>query len=123
MLYRFGEFTLDTDGAQLRRAGDLVDTEPQVIRLLKYLAENRDRVISKNELIEVIWNGRIVSDATLNSRISSVRRAVGDTGKVQAVIRTYSKQGYQFVTKLEKNGGPRKSGQKPSIAVLPFYNL
>ncbi len=123
MLYRFGEFTLDTDGEQLRRTGDLVDTEPQVIRLLKYLAENRDRVISKNELIEVIWNGRIVSDATLNSRINSVRRAVGDTGKVQAVIRTYSKQGYQFVTKLEKNGGPRKSGQKPSIAVLPFDNL
>lgn len=123
MLYRFGEFTLDIDGIELRRAGEPVDTEPQVIRLLAYLAENRDRVVSKDELIEAVWHGRIVSDATLNSRISSVRRAVGDTGKVQSVIRTFSKQGYRFVTGLETVSVPDASAEKPTIAVLPFDNL
>jgi len=120
MLYQFGEYILDTDGICLRRAGAVVNTEPQVIGLLIYLAANRDRVISKGELIKVIWNGRIVSDATLNSRINSVRRAVGDSGKAQSVIRTYSKQGYQFVMKLETNGEANFLTAKPSIAVLPL---
>jgi len=123
MIYRFKEFTLDVGNAQLRRADAGIDTEPQVIALLIYLAENRDRVISKDELIDVVWNGRIVSDATLNSRISSARRAVGDTGKNQTIIRTYSKQGYQFVAELESNSAPPKSTEKPSIAVLPFDDL
>lgn len=123
MLYRFGDFTLDTDGAELRRGGEPVATEPQVIGLLGYLAENRDRIISKDEMIEAMWNGRIVSDATLNSRINSVRRAVGDSGKAQSVIRTHSKQGYRFVANVEAGAVPDRSAEKPSIAVLPFANL
>jgi adenylate cyclase len=123
MLYRFGDFTLDRDGAELRRAGEPVATEPQVIGLLSYLVENRDRVISKDELIEAVWNGRIVSDATLNSRINSVRRAVGDSGKAQSVNRTHSKQGYRFVANLQSDMTLEISADKPSIAVLPFANL
>jgi adenylate cyclase len=123
MLYWFGEFTLDTENALLCRAGAPVGTEPQVIGLLAYLVEHRERIVSKDELIEAVWDGRIVSDATLNSRINSVRRALGDSGKSQSAIRTFSKRGYQFVARIEADGMPAVSAEKPTVAVLPFDNL
>ena len=80
MRYRFGEHTLDTQIYELLRAGEPVATEPQVFSLLRFLVENPDRVVTKDELIESVWNGRIVSDATLSSRINAARQAVGDNG-------------------------------------------
>ena len=98
--------------------------------LLACLIENRERVVSKDELIEMVWDGRIVSDGTLNTRINSVRRAVGDDGKRQAVIKTFPRRGFRFVAevteKKESDLQPVQSALptgKPSIAVLPFSNL
>jgi TolB-like protein len=129
MIYRFGDFALDTDSLALTRDGAAVDVEPQVFSLLACLIENRERVVSKDELIEMVWDGRIVSDGTLNTRINSVRRAVGDDGKRQAVIKTFPRRGFRFVAELA-GGGEKKSAMpetaalgKPSIAVLPFDYL
>ena len=87
MTVHFDQYVVDTDRLELRRDGASVDIEPQVFSVLVYLIENRDRVVSKDELIEAVWNGRIVSDTTLNTRINAVRRAVGDDGKSQNVVK------------------------------------
>ena len=97
LIFIFGAYRLDPDRLEFMCDEKLVPLEPQVFRLLQHLIEHRDRVVSKDELFEQIWQGRIVSDATLNSRINAARRAVGDNGKAQAVIRTVSKRGYRFV--------------------------
>lgn len=120
LIFSFGPYQLDTDRLEFRRSEDPVALEPQVFRLLQHLIEHSDRVVSKDELFEVIWQGRIVSDATLNSRINAARRAVGDSGKTQTVIRTISKRGYRFVARLQPeptlSTGPSSalSGQEPS---------
>ncbi len=129
-MYRFESIEIDTDRLEIRSQGKPVSVEPQVFSLLLYLIENRDRVISKDELIASIWNGRIVSDATLNSRMNSLRRVVGDTGKAQQVIRTYPRRGFRFVAVLEHeepnepvSSEPQAVWERPSIAVLPFRYL
>lgn len=124
-LYRFGAFTLDTQTYELRRNGAAVPVEPQVFSLLTHLIENRDRVVSKDELIKVVWRGRIVSDATLSSRISAARLALEDTGEMQSIIRTIPRRGFRFVAELtgiDENAGAgmRRAGagedarEKPS---------
>ena len=97
MIYKFDQFTLDTESLELKQDGEPIEVEPQVFSLLACLIENADRVVSKDELIEMVWDGRIVSDGTLNTRINSVRRAVGDDGKAQAVIKTFPRRGFRFV--------------------------
>lgn len=106
----------------------MIHVEPQVFDLLLYFAHNSNRVISKDELIERIWKGRAISDAALNSRINSARRAVGDTGKQQAVIRTIQRRGFLFAAEVTTSsvvpGQPKLTlPDKPSIAVLPFDNM
>ncbi len=96
MIYRFGDYSLDMTAFELRRDGEAIPVEPQVFSLLAHLIENRERVVSKDDLIETVWGGRIVSDATLSSRISSARKAVGDSGAAQAVIRTIPRRGFRF---------------------------
>ena len=76
MILGFGEYQIDTDRRELRRAGKPLHVEPQVFDLILYLAENRERVISKDELFERVWKRRVVSDATLSSRINAARRAL-----------------------------------------------
>ena len=128
MIYRFDDFALDTDRFELGRGEDTVALEPQVFEVLAYLIAHSDRIVAKDELIDAVWQGRAISDSALNSRINSVRRAVGDSGATQTVIKTYPRRGFRFVSAVTQDGadGPQSwSGQsdKPSIAVLPFANL
>jgi TolB-like protein/tetratricopeptide (TPR) repeat protein len=133
MLYRFGRFSLDTDKCELMSGGEAVAVEPQVLAVLRLLIENRDRLVSKDELVERVWNGRIISDAAVSSRIKAARRAVGDDGEAQAVIRTVSRLGFRFVAQVEAptpasapealDAEPVEPPQRPSIAVLPFAVL
>ncbi len=97
MIYRFGEFTLEPLTYDLRCGDEPIPVEPQVFSVLQFLIENHDRVVSRDELIEAVWDGRVVSDATLSSRISAARTAVGDTGREQNIIRTIPRRGFRFV--------------------------
>jgi TolB-like protein len=135
----FSDHRLDTDRRELRRGGEPVALEPQVFDLLVHLIENRDRVVSKDDLIAAVWGGRIVSDSTLTSRINAARRAVGDTGQAQNLIRTIARKGLRFVgdvhvAGLEPTPGSAEQGpeparaalplpDRPAIAVLPFTNM
>ena len=147
--FRFADFEIDLARRELRRGGATVHIEPQVFDLLVHLIRNRDRIVSKDELIEVIWHGRIVSEAALSSRISAARRALGDSGNDQSLIRTMYKRGFRFVgepqgaasapavaqdqgrsalaahdtVKLAPSAEPLPLPDKPSIAVLPFQNM
>lgn len=138
LLLIFNNFTLDTDRRELKGAAGAIHVEPQVFNLLFYFARNPNRAIGKEELIEHVWKGRIVSDAALNSRINSARRAIGETGEKQTLIRTVPRHGFLFAadvttqtrqtdspSKVEKQVDPPKLElpDKPSIAVLPFRNL
>jgi DNA-binding winged helix-turn-helix (wHTH) protein len=98
----FGEHHLDVDRRELRRGADLIAVEPQVFDLLVYLLRNRDRVICKDELIATVWRGRIVSESTLTSHIHAVRKAIGDTGAAQRLIRTVPRKGVRFVGALKE---------------------
>ena len=97
MIYRFGDGVLDSQRRELTVDGAPVHLERQVFDVLRFLLENRDRVVSRDELIEAVWQGRIVSEATISARIFAARRAVGDTGKAQKVIRTLPRSGFRFV--------------------------
>jgi TolB-like protein/DNA-binding winged helix-turn-helix (wHTH) protein/Tfp pilus assembly protein PilF len=100
MAYRFESFVLDPNRG-LFEAGEPVGLEPQVLKLLTYLIDNRDRIVSHDELNAEIWGGRTVSEAALSSRIRAVRRALGDTRAKQAFVRTHPKRGFQFVAPVE----------------------
>jgi TolB-like protein len=141
LIYQFEDYSLDVERQELRRGSELVQVEPQVLDLLQYLIRNRDRVISKDDLIMNVWNGRIVSDSTLSSRITAVRQAIGDSGDDQRLIRTIARKGIRFVGDVIENqdGAQPEAGlgqtvespslappqlpDKPSIAVLPFNNM
>lgn len=139
MIYRFGSFSLDTERLELTSNAAPVDVQPQVFELLKFLIENRERVVSKDEIFDEVWQGRIVSDGTLNARINAARRALGDDGQEQSIIRTFPRRGFRFVAELiEGNEGlseldaafvsetsdlPQEVVVKSSIAILPFTNL
>jgi TolB-like protein len=141
MIYGFGEFELDLATMELRAGGTAVSIEPQVFALLALLAGNSERLVSKEELIEKVWDGRVVSDAAVASRIKSARQALGDDGKSQKFIRTIHGQGYRFVattrasrsnaavSAAEPRGDPDELSSmvqrleriaRPSLAVLPF---
>src|SRR5471030_1454837 len=144
MQYLFSDQTLDTDRRELCRGADRVAVEPQVFDLLVYLVKNRDRVVSKDDLIATIWDGRIVSESTLTSRINAARKAVGDSGRDQKLIRTIARKGFRFVGTLRSSQGERDTSgsasaardetnepsrsvlpplDRPAIAVLPFTNM
>jgi len=94
---RFSDYVLDTERRELWRGTQPVRVEPQVFDLLAFLVENRDRVVTKDDVFAAVWHGRIVSEATLSSRINAVRRAIGDTGEKQHLLRTVHRHGFRFV--------------------------
>ncbi len=106
VLFSFAEHTLDVDRRELRRGAETIPVEPQVFDLLVYLIENRDRVVSKDDLIASVWGGRIVSDSTLTSRIFAARKAVGDSAETQALIRTVPRKGFRFVGEIAPQTAP-----------------
>ena len=129
MLYLFEQFALDDERRELRGAG-IVSIEPQVFDLLLYLIKNRNRVISKDDLIASVWNGRVVSDSTLDSRINAVRKVLGDSGRDQKFVRTFARKGIRFVGEVSESETPTSgssravaNGDRPFFAVLPFQNL
>src|SRR5579871_3893318 len=97
MIYQFGSFELDLARIELRSGGAARHVEPQVFALLALLIENRERLVSKDEIIEKVWDGRVVSDAALSSRIKSARQALGDDGKSQRFIKTIHRKGFRFI--------------------------
>ncbi len=144
MTLSFGEYEIDVERRELRRAKNQVHVEPQVFDLLVYLVQNRDRVVSKDDLIASVWGGRIVSDSTLTSRINAARTAVGDSGEDQKIIRTVARKGLRFIgaihaqpTGVDPAFAARASpdvvhtlsrpavppSDRPAIAVLPFINM
>jgi adenylate cyclase len=132
--FEFGDYVLDVDRRELRRRNEPMTVEPQVFDLLLYLVQNRHRVVSKDDLIDTIWGGRIVSESAVTTRINAVRRAVGDSGAAQTVIRTVTRKGVRFIALVEEQEteDPRRlpsptfaappSVVRPSIVVLPFRN-
>jgi TolB-like protein len=136
MLYRFESFELDTARVELRENGEPRPVERQVFALLALLVENRERLVSKDEILEKVWDGRIVSEAAVASRVKSARQALGDDGKAQRFIRTIHRQGFRFVASVKAERdvqpaaepaaaaapapAPAEPAAQPSIAVLPF---
>jgi len=112
--FRFACFEIDVARQELRRAGAVVHIEPQVFDLIVYLVQHRDRIVSKDELIEAIWQGRFVSEAALSSRISAARRALGDSGNDQSLIHTQRKRGFRFIGEILHSGSaPTEMAGKP----------
>ena len=146
MNFRFSDFEIDVARYELRRADKIVPIEPQVFDLLAYLVRNGNRIVSKDELIDAVWLGRIVSEAAFSSRLSAARRAIGDDGARQVFIRTHYKRGFSFIGKLENRPTPADllaakpapqasapgadatapaivRSDRPYVAVLPFRNI
>jgi DNA-binding winged helix-turn-helix (wHTH) protein/tetratricopeptide (TPR) repeat protein len=142
MIYRFDEFSVNTDTLECHRAGVVVSLEAQVFSLLLVFIEHRERVLSKDALIELVWHGRPVSDTAVTSRIKSLRKALGDDGRAQRYIRTIHGRGYRFVgeiqepapARVEAADSPRPVGEegeskpllpseRPAILILPFVGL
>jgi TolB-like protein/Tfp pilus assembly protein PilF len=125
VLLVFGNHRLDIGRRELRRGAELVEVEPKVFDLLAFLVRHRDRVVSKDDLLEAVWDGRIVSESALTTRINAVRRALGDDGAAQRLIRTFTRKGVRFVGEVtEMPDQPSPAAEdKPSIAVLPFRNM
>jgi adenylate cyclase len=128
--FRFIDHILDVERRELRRGSKLVSLEPQVFDLLAYLITQRDRVVSKDDLLNAVWDGRVVSDATLASRIASARRAIADNGGAQRLIRTIHGRGVRFVGELlddppaePRPAPPQPLLGRPLLVVLPFSNL
>ena len=136
MFYIFADYVLDPGRRELRRKARLVPVEPQVFDLLEYLIRNRERVVTRDDLIASVWGGRIVSESTLSTRINGVRSALGDSGAEQRFIKTLPRKGVRFVAEVREER-PAASAteaapaakpalalpERPSIAVLPFSNL
>ena len=151
MQFSFSDHVLDVDRRELARHGAGIAVEPQVFDLLVFLVENRNRVVTRDDLIESVWDGRIVSESTLASRINAARTALGDSGKDQRLIRTIPRKGFRFVAAVELHDASRARDDlsqvlapaenpanevvrgavtanlptldRPAIAVLPFINM
>ena len=120
MRYRFGRYILDTGTLQLLDGAAEVDVEPQVFAVLTHLVEHRERVVSKEELLDEVWGSRFVSESALTTRIKQARQALGDSGRDQAVIRTLHGRGYRFVAEVEEVGGTSDREVLAPLAPTPM---
>jgi TolB-like protein len=145
MQFKFGDYILDPDRRELTRGSEVIAIGPQVFDLLVHLVQNRERVVSKDGLLGAVWDGRIVSEATITSHINAARKAIGDNGQEQRLIRTVARKGFRFTGEvmeaLSSDGSSFLTPEpepaeleeppehalplpdKPSIAALPFRNL
>lgn len=140
MRYLFEGYTFDIDRRELRRGADVVPVAPQVFDLLNYLISNRERVVTKDDLIRAVWKSRIITDAALTTRLNAVRSAIGDTGEKQHLIKTLPRRGFRFVATVQEDPSgvvepvgaaahnadtmpTQASAPSLSIVVLPFANL
>jgi DNA-binding winged helix-turn-helix (wHTH) protein/tetratricopeptide (TPR) repeat protein len=134
VIYRFDDCVLDTQRRELCRDGALRRLEPQVFDVLEYLVRHRERVVSKDDLLQAVWRGRAVADTALSTRINAARVAIGDSGAEQRLIRTLYGRGFRFVGQVRDQGGPvlgiSTSPQtrsfmaaRPVIAVAPFVEV
>src|SRR5207248_8626033 len=139
--FLFENYCLDADRRELACGSELIAIGPKVFDLLLYLVQNRDQVVTRDDLLQAIWQGRIVSESTLTSHVNAVRKAIGDTGKQQRLIRTVARKGIRFVGQIQPEDlsasaaaseariasgtlGPTLTlPESPSIAILPFRNL
>jgi adenylate cyclase len=135
--FRFEDYALDIERRELRRGAQQIAVEPQVFDLLVYMVQNRERVVTKDDLLDAVWSGRFVSESNLTTRINAARKAIGDSGQEQRLIRTIARKGFRFVgvvstaaedardapTSTAPTGIPLPLPDKPSIAVLPFQNM
>src|SRR4029450_12943714 len=112
MRFLFGDYALDTGRRELRRQSELVAVEPQVFDLLVHVIRQRDHVVSKDDLIAAVWDGRIVSESTLSSRINAARQAIGDSGGQQRFIRTVARRGIRFVGDVREDNGAAAETQR-----------
>ena len=117
MRYRFGDYLFDTERYELHRAGVLVPLRPKECDVLAYLLAHRDRVVSKDELLEQVWPGQFVGDATLHVRILAVRKAIGDDGTTARRLRTVRGRGYRFVAPVAAGAPPvsETAGSPPVV--------
>src|SRR5262245_10670174 len=140
MRYRFDPFDVDTDRYELRRGGSVQPVEPLVFDLIVFFARNPNRLISRDEMVEAVWRGRAVSDATISSAVKSARRALGDSGDSQSLIRTVRGRGFAFQARVEMDAAQSAHGAvppavhpatvgkgaredpKPVLVVLPIAN-
>jgi len=140
--FAFGGYLLDPDRRELTRGSEMIAVGPQVFDLLVYLVQNRERVVGKDALLDAVWGGRAVSDSTMTSHINAVRKAIGDSGDRQRLIRTVARKGFRFVGDVTEaqsdhltllKSAPAEPNDalayapilpdKPSIAALPFRNM
>ncbi|BAT59391.1 transcriptional regulator HilA [Variibacter gotjawalensis] len=134
--YLVEDFVLDTERRELRRGANLIAVPPQVFDLLAYLIRHRERVVTKDDLIAAIWDGRAVSESALTTRINAARVVLGDSGDSQRLIKTLLRKGVRFVGEVTEQSsntqtqpsveppvGTPAPTEKPSIAILPFNNM
>jgi TolB-like protein/Flp pilus assembly protein TadD len=134
--YLFENYEFDTDRRELQRGTEVIVVAPKVFDLLNYLIGNRERVVSKDDLIKAVWGGRVISDMALTTRLNAARNAIGDSGDKQRLIKTLPRKGFRFIGTVDevsgKTGATVASGSptsvlvlpdKPSLVVLPFTNL
>lgn len=141
MAFVFDEYSLDPQRRELSFRSQVIPVGPQAFDLLLHLVENRDRVVSKDDLLHSVWEGRIVSESTVSSHINAVRKAIGDNGDEQRLVKTVARKGFRFVGEILSHPDVQDAPtpqppeptpvhlpnpslpDKPSIAVLPFHNL
>src|SRR5262245_10673105 len=120
MIHAFGECELDEELFQLRRRGDVVRVEPKVFDLLSYLVRHRQRVVSKEELLDAVWPGQVVSESVLPKCVTAARRAVGDED--HHLIATVHGRGYRFVAPVDERHPPARHDAAPAPAATPAFS-
>src|SRR5262245_7050274 len=120
MRYVFAEYELDTRLYELRHAGQPCKLEPQVFNVLLYLIEHRERVVTKDELLEQLWPNQFISEVTLNHRVMAARKSIGDSGRAQHCIKTLHGRGYRFIAEVRAVEPPVEHSSRVPVGTAPL---